>query len=173
MRLAQYCNRAGMTADARAVIDNTEGTLRRQNSLNTSLPRKSHFVRRKATERELKFGLKVVPDGYIVQRPWVTTMEEIGKAAVYRLLDGDDGGKNEHHDASETILVKGSLVPLIIGRAAKNLRDIESQSGTRVNFSRTRDSLARRTCKIIGTPRNREFAKTAILAIIEQNRGQP
>ncbi|KAK5162423.1 hypothetical protein BJ546DRAFT_946400 [Cryomyces antarcticus] len=70
----------------------------------------------------------------------------------------------------ETILIESSLVGLIIGRQGENLRRVEQDSGTRVQFVTGPDvNGPQRQCKITGPARARAEAKREINRIIEDN----
>lgn len=74
-------------------------------------------------------------------------------------------------DNSETITVESNVVGLVIGRAGENLRRVEQDTGTRIQFITGPDTTGpRRQCRISGPLRAREHAKSEINRIIEQNR---
>lgn len=74
-------------------------------------------------------------------------------------------------DASETITVESNVVGLVIGRAGENLRRVGQDTDTRIQFITGPDTTGpRRECRITGTPRAREHAKSEINRIIEANR---
>ncbi|KAF1989008.1 hypothetical protein K402DRAFT_402213 [Aulographum hederae CBS 113979] len=79
-----------------------------------------------------------------------------------------DGGN------SETILINSSLVGLVIGRQGENLRRVEQESGTRIQFLTGPESSGpQRQCKISGPARARAEAKMEINRIIDENGGPP
>lgn len=68
--------------------------------------------------------------------------------------------------------MKSSFVGLIIGRNGENLKKVEQETGSRVQFIQAKDShVPERQCTISGTPRARSAAKTQIYTIIEENGG--
>jgi len=74
-------------------------------------------------------------------------------------------------DNSETITVDSGVVGLVIGRAGENLRRVEQDTGTRIQFITGPDTTGpRRQCRISGSPRARDHAKAEINRIIETNR---
>ncbi|KAJ9649237.1 hypothetical protein H2199_000011 [Coniosporium tulheliwenetii] len=74
----------------------------------------------------------------------------------------------------ETIMVDSALVGLVIGRQGENLRRVEQDSGTRIQFITGPDqSGPQRQCKITGNPRARAEAKREINRIINENGGNP
>jgi far upstream element-binding protein len=80
---------------------------------------------------------------------------------------GGGGGEEEY------ILIDSNLVGLIIGRQGENLRRVENETHTRVQFITGPDATGpKRQCKIRGTPQAREDAKAEITRIIEEN-GNP
>ncbi|OCK85767.1 hypothetical protein K432DRAFT_400025 [Lepidopterella palustris CBS 459.81] len=77
-------------------------------------------------------------------------------------------------DNSETILIDSSLVGLVIGRQGENLRRIEQDTGTRIQFVTGPEAGGpQRQCKITGNLRARVDAKREINRIIEENGGNP
>ncbi|KAI9839514.1 MAG: hypothetical protein M1819_002139 [Sarea resinae] len=73
-------------------------------------------------------------------------------------------------DNVETISIEANLVGLIIGRQGENLRRVESETGTRVQFVTGPDASGPiRQCKITGTRSARAEAKTEIYRIIDEN----
>lgn len=71
----------------------------------------------------------------------------------------------------ETINIDSGLVGLIIGRSGENLRRVEAETQTRVQFLTGPDASGpMRECKITGTRRAREAAKAEIYRIIEEHR---
>ena len=73
-------------------------------------------------------------------------------------------------DNSETIAIQSNLVGLIIGRQGENLRRVEADTSSRVQFLTGPDSNGPvRQCKISGTRKARDDAKAEIYRIIEEN----
>ncbi|KAF2839688.1 hypothetical protein M501DRAFT_1015782 [Patellaria atrata CBS 101060] len=73
---------------------------------------------------------------------------------------------------SETIFIESTLVGLVIGRQGENLRRIEQDTGTRIQFVTGPESGgAQRSCKISGNLRARADAKREIYRIIDENGG--
>ena len=73
-------------------------------------------------------------------------------------------------DDSETIAIQSNLVGLIIGRQGENLRRVEADTSSRVQFLTGPDANSPvRQCKISGTRKAREDAKAEIFRIIEEN----
>jgi far upstream element-binding protein len=65
-------------------------------------------------------------------------------------------------------------VGLVIGRSGENLRRIEEDTGTRIQFVTGPEAGGpQRQCKITGNPRARIDAKREINRIIEENGGNP
>ncbi|TID12878.1 Serine/threonine-protein kinase [Venturia nashicola] len=84
---------------------------------------------------------------------------------------GGSGGQRDD-DNQETIMVESSLVGLVIGRQGENLRRIESESGTRIQFiTGPTESGPQRQCRITGPPRARMDAKKEVYRIIDENGG--
>ena len=80
------------------------------------------------------------------------------------------GGADE---GVETIVIDSGLVGLIIGRQGENLRRVEAETSTRVQFITGPEATGpKRQCKITGTRAAREDAKAEIARIIEEN-GNP
>ncbi|KAL8768335.1 MAG: hypothetical protein Q9209_005369 [Squamulea sp. 1 TL-2023] len=78
-----------------------------------------------------------------------------------------DRGGDELH---ETITIESTLVGLIIGRQGENLRRVENETSTRVQFLTGPESSGPiRHCKISGSLRAREDAKREIARIIADN----
>ncbi|CAO1604403.1 hypothetical protein XANCAGTX0491_007961 [Xanthoria calcicola] len=76
-------------------------------------------------------------------------------------------GGDELH---ETITIESNLVGLIIGRQGENLRRVENETSTRVQFLTGPESSGPiRQCKISGPQRAREDAKREIARIIADN----
>lgn len=70
----------------------------------------------------------------------------------------------------ETIVIESGLVGLIIGRQGENLRRVEAETATRVQFMTGPEASGPlRQCKITGTRQAREDAKTEIYRIIDEN----
>lgn len=73
-------------------------------------------------------------------------------------------------DNVETISIDSSLVGLIIGRQGENLRRVEAETATRVQFVTGPEAVGPvRACKITGTRQAREDAKAEIFRIIDEN----
>lgn len=73
-------------------------------------------------------------------------------------------------DGHETITIESNLVGLIIGRQGENLRRVENETATRVQFLTGPESSGPiRQCKISGTRTAREDAKREIYRIITDN----
>ena len=73
----------------------------------------------------------------------------------------------------ETIFIESGLVGLIIGRQGENLRRVEAETSTRVQFITGPEATGpKRQCKITGTRTARDDAKAEIARIIEEN-GNP
>lgn len=69
-------------------------------------------------------------------------------------------------------MVESSLVGLVIGRQGENLRRIEAESGTRIQFiTGPTESGPQRQCRITGPPRARIDAKKEVYRIIDENGG--
>jgi hypothetical protein len=146
-RLAQHCERVGKTSEARAVIDNAERVLRSQSQPSDAMSKRRGFRYRKATAQELRLGVEVDSNGYLAHKPWMEGIQDGSYNAVYRFTNEVD---------SETINVKPSLAGLIIGRAAENIRKIESESGARVDLYGTRPGGATECqCVISGSPKEK------------------
>lgn len=85
---------------------------------------------------------------------------------------GGGGGGQRDDDNQETIMVESSLVGLVIGRQGENLRRIEADSGTRIQFiTGPTESGPQRQCRITGPPRARIDAKKEVYRIIDENGG--
>lgn len=70
----------------------------------------------------------------------------------------------------ETIVIESGLVGLIIGRQGENLRRVEAETTTRVQFMTGPEASGpMRQCKITGTRQARESAKAEIYRIIDEN----
>jgi len=83
---------------------------------------------------------------------------------------GRDGGDTN----TETIPIESGVVGLIIGRQGENLRRVEAETGTRVQFITGPDSGGpMRECKISGPKAAREAAKEEIFRVIEENGSLP
>ncbi|KMU77268.1 far upstream element-binding protein 2 [Coccidioides immitis RMSCC 3703] len=73
-------------------------------------------------------------------------------------------------DSTETINIDSKLVGLIIGRQGDNLRRIESDTGTRIQFLDSPESNVNiRPCRISGTRAARSDAKAEIFRMISEN----
>ena len=73
-------------------------------------------------------------------------------------------------DDSETIAIQSNLVGLIIGRQGENLRRVEAETSSRVQFLTGPDANSPvRQCKISGTRKARDDAKAEIFRIIDEN----
>jgi far upstream element-binding protein len=82
------------------------------------------------------------------------------------------GGGQRDDDNQETIMVESSLVGLVIGRQGENLRRIEADSGTRIQFiTGPTESGPQRQCRITGPQRARMDAKKEVYRIIDENGG--
>ncbi|KAL8666409.1 MAG: hypothetical protein Q9202_001432 [Teloschistes flavicans] len=80
---------------------------------------------------------------------------------------GRGGGGDDGH---ETITIESNLVGLIIGRQGENLRRVENETATRVQFLTGPESSGPlRQCKISGTRQARDNAKREIYRIITDN----
>ncbi len=81
------------------------------------------------------------------------------------------GGDDEN---SETIVIDSALVGLVIGRQGENLRRVETDTATRIQFLTGPESAGpQRQCRISGNPRARADAKREINRIIDENGGNP
>lgn len=77
-------------------------------------------------------------------------------------------------DNSDTISINSALVGLIIGRQGENLRRIEKDTQTRVQFVTPPDAGAsERECKITGLPTAREYAIAEIYRVIQESGKDP
>ena len=77
-----------------------------------------------------------------------------------------------NEQGTDVIMVDSNLVGLIIGRAGENLRRVEADTSTRVQFmpqGPEGSTGLQRTCKITGTRAARDHAKAEISRIIEEN----
>ncbi|KAF2096860.1 hypothetical protein NA57DRAFT_58745 [Rhizodiscina lignyota] len=89
------------------------------------------------------------------------------------------GGRNRSparggDENSELILIDSALVGLVIGRQGENLRRVEQDTGTRIQFVTGPESSGpQRQCRISGPPRARIDAKREINRIIDENGGNP
>lgn len=82
------------------------------------------------------------------------------------------GRRGGGDDNVETIMIDSSLVGLIIGRQGENLRRVESETGTRVQFVTGPDAIGpTRQCKITGSRAARTEAKAEIYRVIDENGG--
>lgn len=83
------------------------------------------------------------------------------------------GGRDRSPPDSETITIESSLVGLVIGRQGENLRRIEQDTGTRIQFVTGPEAGGpQRQCRITGPMRSRVDAKREIYRIIDENGGQ-
>ena len=83
---------------------------------------------------------------------------------------GRRGGGGGGDDNVETISIDSALVGLIIGRQGENLRRVEADTATRVQFITGPEATGpQRACKITGTRQAREDAKNEIYRIITEN----
>lgn len=83
---------------------------------------------------------------------------------------GRRGGGGAGDDNMETIVIESGLVGLIIGRQGENLRRVEAETATRVQFMTGPEASGPlRQCKITGTRQAREDAKAEIYRIIDEN----
>ena len=79
-------------------------------------------------------------------------------------------GRRDEDDNSETINIASNLVGLIIGRQGENLRRVEAETATRVQFVTGPEANGpMRSCKITGTRKARDDAKAEIQRIIDEN----
>ena len=79
-----------------------------------------------------------------------------------------------YDDNSEIISIGSGLVGLIIGRQGENLRRIEKDTQTRVQFVTPPDAGgSERECKITGLPGQREYAKSEIYRVIQESGKDP
>ena len=77
-------------------------------------------------------------------------------------------------DNSDTISINSGLVGLIIGRQGENLRRIEKETQTRVQFVTPPDAGgSERECKITGLLGQREHAKAEIYRVIQESGKDP
>lgn len=75
---------------------------------------------------------------------------------------------------TETIPIESGVVGLIIGRQGENLRRVEAETGTRVQFMTGPETVGpMRECKITGPKAAREAAKEEIFRVIEENGNPP
>ena len=82
-------------------------------------------------------------------------------------------GRRPVDDGAEIIPIESGLVGLIIGRQGENLRRVELDTSTRVQFVTGPDAAGpMRQCKITGSRAAREHAKAEIYRIIQEN-GNP
>lgn len=73
-------------------------------------------------------------------------------------------------DTTETVNIEAKLVGLIIGRQGDNLRRIESDTGTRIQFLDSPEANPSiRPCRITGGRAARSDAKTEIFRMINEN----
>ena len=79
-------------------------------------------------------------------------------------------GPGGNDEGFEVIPIESNLVGLIIGRQGENLRRVEADTRTRVQFiTGPETSGPMRQCKISGTRAARDHAKSEIFRIIEEN----
>ncbi|KAL8739636.1 MAG: hypothetical protein Q9190_007581 [Brigantiaea leucoxantha] len=79
-------------------------------------------------------------------------------------------GRRSVDEGHETITIESSLVGLIIGRSGENLRRVENDTGSRVQFvTGPEASGPMRQCKITGSRAARDNAKSEIFRIISEN----
>lgn len=77
-------------------------------------------------------------------------------------------------DNSEIIVIDSALVGLVIGRQGENLRKVEQETKTKIQFVTGPDhAVTQRECRITGTTRARSDAKREINRIIDENGGNP
>ncbi|KAI5285205.1 hypothetical protein KEM52_002545 [Ascosphaera acerosa] len=79
----------------------------------------------------------------------------------------------DESDTSETISVESSFVGLVIGRGGENLKRIETETGTRVQFCEPDPTSTVRMCRVSGPPAARQHAKAEIQAIINDSNSGP
>ena len=85
---------------------------------------------------------------------------------------GAPGRTND--EGMETITIDSNLVGLIIGRQGENLRRVEADTSSRVQFvTGPEESGPIRQCKITGSRAARDHAKAEIYRIIEENGNGP
>jgi far upstream element-binding protein len=87
----------------------------------------------------------------------------------------NDRGRSRSPDTnSELIVIDAALVGLVIGKNGENLRRVEADTGTRIQFTTGPDSGVReRQCRVSGPPRGRMDAIREINRIIDENGGNP
>ena len=101
--------------------------------------------------------------GGLPGRPPLPSRYGHAEAVVSTSYGGDES-------ASETITIDSNLVGLIIGRQGENLRRVEAETSTRVQFVSGAEAVGpQRQCKITGIRMARESAKAEIARIIEEN----
>jgi far upstream element-binding protein len=106
--------------------------------------------------------------GFARDRSFSPGVGRPGGASPY---DSRGGGGGD--SGVESITIDSNLVGLIIGRQGENLRRVEAQTSTRVQFITGPEATGpKRECKITGTYKAREDAKAEIARIIEEN-GNP
>lgn len=99
-------------------------------------------------------------------RPSGSTYSPPPSRAYERSPPGRRGGD----DNVETINIDSTLVGLIIGRQGENLRRVEAETATRVQFVTGPEAVGpMRLCKITGTRQARDNAKAEIYRIIDEN----
>ena len=83
---------------------------------------------------------------------------------------GDSGNRRGEDEGHETIPIESNLVGLIIGHKGENLRRVEADTATRVQFVTGPESSGpMRQCKITGSRAARDHCKQEIFRIIEEN----
>ena len=84
--------------------------------------------------------------------------------------DRSPPGRRGEDDTVETINIASNLVGLIIGRQGENLRRVEAETATRVQFVTGPEANGPlRSCKITGTRKARQDARNEIQRIIDEN----
>ena len=84
--------------------------------------------------------------------------------------DRSPPGRRGEDDNVETINIASNLVGLIIGRQGENLRRVEAETATRVQFVTGPEANGPlRSCKITGTRKARQDARNEIQRIIDEN----
>ena len=84
--------------------------------------------------------------------------------------DRSPPGRRGEDENVETINIASNLVGLIIGRQGENLRRVEAETATRVQFVTGPEANGpMRSCKITGTRKARQDAKNEIQRIIDEN----
>ncbi|KIV98146.1 hypothetical protein PV10_01826 [Exophiala mesophila] len=83
--------------------------------------------------------------------------------------DRDDGG---HGKINDTIVVPGEAVGMIIGKGGESIRDMQNQTGCKINVSSASGRDIEREIGLIGTRHAIEAAKRAILDKVETVRAR-